>query len=487
MNPARLVFPAVRWGDRNVEKVWREVRRDLDLGVGGFVVFGGSVDGMRELAARTQDREGRPVLFAADLERGAGQQLEGATPLPPALALASMDAAALLDAARITAHEAAAAGIGWVLAPVADLDVEPLNPIVGSRSFGSEPAIVAERVRAWLTTVQDEGIHACAKHFPGHGRTTADSHSELPTVKWTRETLEADMLPFRAAVAAQVASVMLAHVSYPALDPSGTPASLSRKIVRLLRAELGFDGLIASDALIMEAVTAAGRSETEAAVEAVRAGCDVLFYPSSPAETVAALRSALESKVLDHRQVARSVERIEVAARTADIAIDDQAPVSSQARALEMAAASLTTLRGALPHPRPGQAFRVHLVDDDVVELPETLAGPGTRSPERGRLAKALHERGAATLDPESEAPALDLVAVFSDVKGWKRRSWLAPERAGEVNRIVERAPDSTIVIFGHPRLARQLPGAQNVVCAWCGDPLMQEAVAEHLLGSPSG
>jgi len=487
MNPARLVFPAVRWGDRNVEKVWREVRRNLDLGVGGFVVFGGSVDGMRELATRTQEREGRPVLFAADLERGAGQQFEGATPLPPALALASTDAAALLDAARITAQEAAAAGIGWVLAPVADLDIEPLNPIVGSRSFGSEAAIVAERVRAWVTMVQDEGIHACAKHFPGHGRTTGDSHSELPTVKWTRETLEADLLPFRAAVGAAVASVMLAHVSYPALDPSGAPASLSRKIVRLLRGGMRYDGLIATDALIMEAISAAGRTETEAAVEAVRAGCDVLLYPSSPARTVAALKSALEARQLDRRQVARSAERIEIAGRTANVAVDDRPPVSSHARALEMATASVRVVRGAPPPPLPRQTFRLHIVDDDVVELPESLAGPGTRRPNRGRLAEALRERGAFTVGPQSDAPGAEMVAVFSDVRGWKRRSWLAPERASEVNRILERAPDATVVVFGHPRLARQLPGAQNVLCAWCGDPLMQEAVAEHLLGSPSG
>ncbi len=487
MNPARLVFPAIRWGDRNVEKVWRELRRSLDLGVGGFVVFGGSVSGMRELVARTQEREGRPVLFAADLERGAAQQLEGATPLPPAAALAATDAAALLDAARITAQEAAAAGIGWVLAPVADLDVESLNPIVGSRSFGSEPAIVAERVRAWVATVQEEGIHACAKHFPGHGRTTADSHSELPTVRWTRETLEADLLPFRAAVEAEVSSVMLAHVSYPALDPSGAPASLSRKIVNLLRREMRFDGLIATDALIMGAVSAAARSETQAAVEAVRAGCDVLLYPSSPAETVAALEAALVTKELDRRLVARSVERVELAGQTANVVSDDQAPGPSHARALEMAAASIRTLGGMPPHPRLGQTFRLHTVDDDVVDLPESLAGPGTKQPDRGRLGEALRERGAATVGPESETPAADLVAVFSDVRGWKRRSWLAPERACEVNRVLERAPDATVIIFGHPRLAQQLPGARNVLCAWCGDPLMQEAAAEHLQGGRSG
>jgi hypothetical protein len=152
-----------------------------------------------------------------------------------------------------------------------------------------------------------------------------------------------------------------------------------------------------------------------------------------------------------------------------------------------MAAASIRTLRGMLPQPRPEQTFRLHIVDDDIVDLPESLAGPGTRQPDRGRLGGALQKRGAVMVESETEVPATDLIAVFSDVKGWKRRSWLAPERASEVNRILERAPDTMVVIFGHPRLAQQLPGARNVVCAWCGDPLMQEGVAEHLLGGPSG
>jgi beta-glucosidase len=217
VNPARLVFPGLRWADRGLEEVWPEVRRQVDLGVGGFVVFGGSVSAMRDLVIRTRDYAGRALLFAADLERGAGQQLAEATPLPPAAALATLDDAALLTAARLTAQEAAAAGIGWVLGPVADLDVEPANPIVGTRSFGASATEVSDRVRTWILAAQGEGVLGCAKHFPGHGRTTVDSHADLPVVGEQLEVLEADLLPFKAAIAAGVGSIMLAHVSYPAL------------------------------------------------------------------------------------------------------------------------------------------------------------------------------------------------------------------------------------------------------------------------------
>ena len=295
MNPARLVFPALRWGDRAPDEVWPEVRRHIDLGVGGFVVFGGSVAAMRELLARVPQHTDRPLLFASDLERGAGQQLRDATPLPPPAALATMADSALEDAARITAREAAAAGIGWVLAPVADLDIEPANPIVGTRAFGAKAASVSDRVRSWVQSAQAEGASACAKHFPGHGRTTVDSHAELPVVSATREELEADLAPFRAAIDAGVRSVMMAHVAFPELDPTGAPASLSPAIIELLREDLVFDGLVVTDAFIMQAVSGSGRTEEEAAVDAVRAGCDVVLYPGLPESTIAALESALKS------------------------------------------------------------------------------------------------------------------------------------------------------------------------------------------------
>lgn len=487
MNPARLVFPAVRWGERTPDEVWPEVRRALDLGVGGFVVFGGSVSRMRELAARAREHAGRPLLFAADLERGAGQQLEGATALPPPAALAGLGDTELLEAARITAQEASSAGIGWVLAPVADLDVEPANPIVGTRSFGSSAAQVSDRVRAWTLAAQAEGVVACAKHFPGHGRTTADSHAELPVVTASRDRLEQeDLAPFRAAVQARVHSVMMAHVSYPALDPSGLPASLSPAIVRLLREELGFRGLVATDALIMDALAAAGRTEAEAAVAAVRAGCDALLYPSAPEATVAALAAALDSGSLKRERVAEAVYRIVSATALADTLADEMAAGSSYARALDLAIASLRWLRGSAPETRRGQRVRLYVIDDDVVSAPPAQRAPGGPQPRRGRLGQALEQRGASLVPQSSREHAIDLIAVFSDVRAWKARAALAPETVSQAGAILERAPGAVVALFGHPRLADQLPAAANVLCAWCGDRLMQDAVAGRLMAAAS-
>jgi beta-glucosidase len=487
MNVGRLVFPAIRWQRRSVEEVWPEVQAGLDLGVGGFVVFGGSVSGMKELVVRAHQHAARPLLFASDFERGAGQQLEEATPLPPVAALAGMDDQALLEAARLTAQEAASAGIGWVLAPVCDLDVELANPIVGTRSFGGSPLSVSDRAKAWVLAAQGEGVHACAKHFPGHGRTTTDSHSGLPVVGATREQLEADLVPFVAAIEAEVASVMLAHVSYPALDPSGVPASLSPAIVKLLRDALGFDGMIATDAFIMEAVAVAGLTEGAAAVRAVRAGCDVILYPKSPEETMRALNSALESEDLDKQQLKRSAERVEAAAASAEITVEGGlVPMTSYARALELATDSIQILRGFPPDWVPGQELRLHIVDDDIVALPDFISAPGTLRADRGRLAGALEERNVRVTDPLAPEPRSDLIALFSEVKAWKGRAGLAPKTVAMVNRILDKSFDATVVLFGHPRLADELPSAVNIVCAWNGDPLMQDAAVERLIGPAS-
>ncbi len=487
MTPARLIFPVLRWGEREVDAVWPEVRAALDLGVGGFVVFGGSVGRMRELTRRAREHAARPLLFAADLERGAGQQLQGATPLPPAAALAGLDDAQLQAAARLTAQEAASSGIGWVLAPVADLDVEPENPIVGTRSFGSGSEAVADRVRAWVRAAQAEGVHACAKHFPGHGRTVTDSHAELPDVTATRQVLEADLAPFRAAIDAGVRSVMMAHVSYPALDRSGAPASLSPAIVRLLREELGFAGIVATDALIMEAVSASGRTEEAAAVEAVKAGCDVLLYPSSPVAVLDAVTAALESGVLELGRVAEAVRRVEAAACDARAAAAESDLAPNYARALELAAASVVVLRGGLPRWRAGAQIRLHVVDDDAdTSVPATVAAPGSLVRDRGRFAAALEARGARCVAAAAAGDVVDLVAIFCEVRGWKGRSGLAQETVSAVRRVIARAPKATLIIFGHPRLVHQLPTADRVVCAWGGDALMQDAAAQRLLTSRS-
>ncbi|MBA3894349.1 MAG: hypothetical protein H0X69_11760, partial [Gemmatimonadales bacterium] len=236
--PGRLIMPALRAaGGGTFAHEAGAIADALDLGVGGFIIFGGNVESVRRLTADLLRRAERPLLLASDLERGAGQQVEGLTEFPPPLALAAMgDPGVARWAGAVTAQEARAVGINWVFAPVADLDALPENPIVQTRAFGHDPQRVATLVRNWIEGCQGAGALACAKHYPGHGRTTADSHITLPAVDASRETLRgSDLVPFTVAADCGVAAMMTAHVAYPGLDPSGVPATLSSGIMNELR------------------------------------------------------------------------------------------------------------------------------------------------------------------------------------------------------------------------------------------------------------
>jgi beta-glucosidase-like glycosyl hydrolase len=265
----RLVLPALRLPAETIDPFLRLAAR----GVGGFCVFGGDLS-LPALLARLEAEAPHPLLFASDLEEGAGQQVKGLTRHPPAATLGP-DAA---EAAGIrTAVEARLMGLKMAFAPVADVFSEPRNPIIQGRAF-RDPSSAASR---FVKGARAFGLRTCAKHFPGHGATASDSHDALPVVAadaptWRRR----DLPPFRACIEAGVDAVMTAHVACPALTGSPTlPATLSRAVMTdLLRGEMGFSGLVVTDALLMEGVRG-GRSEAEAARLALEAGCDALLCP----------------------------------------------------------------------------------------------------------------------------------------------------------------------------------------------------------------
>ncbi|MGH7631751.1 MAG: glycoside hydrolase family 3 N-terminal domain-containing protein, partial [Gemmatimonadales bacterium] len=307
----RLVMPALRWRDPGgYGHEDGAIRAALEQGAGGFIIFGGPAFMAQALGTDLVRRAGRPLLIAADLERGAGQQFEGLTELPPPAALASLgDLDVVRWAGALTGSEARSIGVNWVFAPVADLDLLPENPIVQSRAFGADPGAVAECVRAWVEGCGSVHALSCVKHWPGHGRTTTDSHAGLPVVQTpAAELRETDVRPFAAGIAAGASAVMTAHVAYPALDPSGLPATRSPAVMSLLRRELGFDGLVITDALIMDGATA-GASEGQAVVEAVRAGVDLLLYPSDPRAVREALEKALADGSLSRARVEKALGR----------------------------------------------------------------------------------------------------------------------------------------------------------------------------------
>ena len=464
LQTGRLILPALRWREEaGFGPEAGAIADALDLGVGGFILFGGTVESVRRLTADLLRRAGRPLLIASDLERGAGQQVAGLTEFPPPAALASLDQAAVVRwAGAVTAQEARAVGINWVFAPVADIDLLPENPIVQTRAFGSDPDRVATCVRSWIQGCQGAGALACAKHFPGHGRTTVDSHVELPVVEAAADTLAAaDLLPFTVAVESGVASIMTAHVAYPSLDPAGVPATVSRPILSRLRETMGFDGLVVTDALIMDGAVV-GRRESDAAVEAVLAGVDLLLYPKDPRRVRDALDQALVSGTLPRARLELALARYAraLAAATAPTPPVTRGPYES-ADVLADVLLAQGMLRGGVPELH--SPLDLLVVDDD-------LGGPYPPSPSDW-TARALGPDLVARYGGGSR-----VVLAFAEPRAWKGRSGFGPAARDALAAFTPEA--DLVVLFGHPRLADEIPTDAPILLAWHRQRLMQEAVA---------
>ena len=484
---AELFYPAIRWdATHGYEGQRAAIDEALKLGVGGFILFGGPSEHVASLTEDLHSKSRVALLIGADLERGAGQQFAGQTALPPLAAIASLeDLQSIRRAAAVSALEARSLGINWIYAPDCDIDVEPDNPIIGTRSFGSDPERVAEYAAAWIDACQAEGVLACAKHFPGHGRTKVDSHKETPLVEESAETLrETDLVPFRRAIQRGVASIMSAHVAFPALDPTGAPATLSRPILTdLLRNEMEFRGLVVTDALIMEGVLAGG--EAEAVVRALHAGCDCLLYPSNVVESVRSVHQALDDKRLDGDSIQHSLERRRRWARWAALSKETNRPTRDESGwSSQIAERVIHMVRERMPQlPQP---WHLTIVDDDV-------GGPYP-APSRDPLISSLRAAGIdIVLDADTpvNGAGSTVVALFGDIRAWKGRPGYSAAAKDAVRQALSRAEqaDRVIVQFSHPRLADELDVDAPILCAWGGEAVMQRAAARVLLreAAPAG
>ena len=484
MNVASLLVPALPWDASNGFAYLSEGIEDaLELGVGGFILRGGPHDQVAALAAALRAASREPLLLASDAERGAGEQYQGCTELPPLGALGALalhdDSGIARRAARITARELRALGLNWVLGPVCDLDLPPGSPVISVRSAGADPHRVAAFVSEWIDACQAEGVLACAKHFPGHGRAHGDSHLEAPVVATRPEELwRDDLAPFRAVIDSGVGSIMISHVRYPTLDPRDLPASLSVPIAtELLRESMEFDGLIVSDSVDMRAVRALG-TEAAVCVSALAAGCDVLLGVADPYEAVAAITNAIHDGELDPERVREAIARRTrwagwaSSGTTRDISLDDRMWVRQAAdRAVHV-------IRGAAPH--FAQAVEVVVVDEDAV-------GPWP-APVRGAFESTLRTLDVdapVVQEPTRHTKVPVLIAVYCDVIAWKGYDGPSEQARAAVSRAVAVAAaqsrDATVVLFGHPRHAAALSDAPRIVCAWDGSSLMQTSAARVL------
>ncbi len=486
-----------------------EARRELveqvgSMGVGGVVVFDSDLESIPRLLDSLQGAAEIPLLVASDLERGVAFRVRrGSVSLPSAMAIgATRSEAAAEFAGEVTAREGRALGIHWAFAPVLDVNNNPANPVINLRSFGEDPQWVARLGAAFVRGARRGGMLTTAKHFPGHGDTAVDSHVELPTLSADRTRLQAiELPPFQRAIEAGVDSVMLGHIAVPAIDPTGVPATLSRAVVGgLLRRDLGFEGLIVTDAMEMAGV--AGVWSGAAAVRAVQAGADVILLPPDPRVAIASLARAVREGQLDEARLDASVRRILEAkaglglhrdrlAGRADLNRKVARPEDVQ-RALDAASASTTLLRnvGDVLPLRAEEPLRVlHIVIGADPRRP--YPGSVVSRELRGRWIETVTRRLGREVAGETEAEILAsatgfshvLVSAFVPVPPSPEDPTLAPSQGRLLRRLARTGVPVVLASFGSPYLVSEIPEVPVSLCAYGAAVSSQRALVSALLG----
>jgi len=453
------------------------IRQRLAEGLGGVVLYAWNVESRAQLAALTASlrAERSDVLIAIDEEGGDVTRLEAATgsSYPGNAALGAVDDVALTgQVAASIAADLAEVGVNLDLAPVADVNTNPLNPVIGIRSFGAEGELVARQVAAFVQGLQSVGVAACAKHFPGHGDTAVDSHLELPIV----ESLEEDaLLPFRAAIEAGAKSIMTAHIVVRELGTS--PATMSREILHeLLRESLGFDGMLMTDALEMRAISATVGVE-EGAVRAIAAGADALCLGHDLGEE--SLRSITDAVVESIRSGRLDESRLtEAAARVHKTAGWASHPSAHERVGREV---GVTAARRALRCEGNGTLSRpplvVELLPEPNIAAGRLRQGPGDWFRDAVPESEVVHLHGwppAPGLPAGRDGRQVVIVARDAHRHAWQREA---------VEDLVAASEDAIVVEVGLPRW--RPAGAAAYVATYGAARVNVEAAAERLYSAP--
>jgi beta-N-acetylhexosaminidase len=503
------------------QQLLRQVRENK---VGGIIWFVSNVYETAFLTRKLQSEAKIPLLVSADLEAGIGMRFTDTTYWPPAMAVAATGDPSLAEqTGRIAAREGQLIGINHILAPVADVNIDPDNPVINARSFGEDPESVGRFVAAFVRGVQSEPVLATAKHFPGHGDTHVDTHRSLPVLAVDRARLDrVELVPFRAAIEAGVSAIMTGHLGIPALDPrpapirtdaaaleenpytkdpdeaqkSGTmPASLSHPVVTgLLRRDLGFDGLIVGDAFDMGGLVA-HFDPGEAAVRTIEAGTDMILKSANTDAAIAAVKEAVRNGRLTEARIDESVRRIRAAKQRvhAGVAADEQIfrgldTPGHRRVAMNIAERAITLVReeaGALPLQRGTRVVMIGV--SDFAEAINPVGRAEGEVKKRAKVqgfsidARTRIDETQAMLDAAKEADVVLLALAIRAVSG------AGHMRLPDAGRhLVANLPANKRVVavsFGSPYVLRDLPTLPTYLCAYGTQPVMQVAAVKALFG----
>jgi beta-N-acetylhexosaminidase len=446
-----------------------------------------------------------PLMVSGDFERGVSMRVEGTTVFPHAMAFgAAGNPAYSRYEGEVTAREARALGVQWIFYPVADVNNNPDNPIINIRSFGENPEAVAAQVSAFIEGAHSDKKHyalTTAKHFPGHGDTAVDSHLNMPTITADRDHLElVELVPFKAAIAAGVDAVMTAHIAVPALSPPGIPSTLSAAILTdLLKKDMGFHGLVVTDALEMAGIVK-NFSTGDAAVRALEAGADVLLMPTDPEAVVKAVTAAVAGGRLTRRRIQDSVIKILAAKervglerkRFVDLeSIGDvvDSPESNE-KAQEIADHAVTLVRnggGMIPLAAPDKACYVtmpeshlstegQLFSQEVRKIaPRAQATAWDPSMSREQLLEAVGRLGSC----ESF-----VVAAFTSMGAYRGTvGMLGGELPWALDTLISSGKPVALIALGNPYVLRNFGNVTAYLATYSNVAPSEIAAAHAILG----
>ena len=487
--------------------------------VGGFVIAGGTVTDIALMTNELQRESKTPLLINADLEaglwynhpyrwmRGRGPELPryvagGGTVFPSLMAIgATGNPQFAYELGRITARESRAVGIHWTNSPVVDVNNNPKNPIINTRSFGEDPALVARMVEACVRGLQEGNMMATLKHFPGHGDTEDDTHMKLPVLPFDQARLDSvELVPFKAGIAAGAKAIMTAHIALPRLDSVKRPATLSPAIITgLLRGRLGFQGLVITDGMTMQGVTD-HYSPDEAAVLAILAGIDVLLVPENFAQAYDGVLRAIKSGRISEARIDESVRRI--LAAKAWVGLDRQRLVDVEKVSSEVAAPesesvadsmfnnSITLLRnkgGLLPLSKKTRVQIVVVTDEPILQTGDALKEVLESQLKSVSLSRLWNESCGEAIErvmKSSSQADVVVVSVYLSVGSWKGQLGFSKQLQQFFSKVARMRKPVITIAFGDPYVLGELPTTDVVLAAYTGLRQSEQAVGKALIGS---
>jgi beta-N-acetylhexosaminidase len=500
-------------GSPEFEQVRKWVEDD---GVGGLVLSIGEPLAYAAKLNELQSRARVPLLVASDMENGPGMRLSGiyalpsllpqggGTAFPPVMALGATRSEELaFELGQVLGREARAIGVHLVFGPVLDVNANPLNPIINTRSFGEDPALVSSLATAYIRGARSTGLMTTGKHFPGHGDTDVDSHLDLPTIYAGRAHLDSvDFPPFRAAISADIDAIMTAHIAEIGVEGrDAPPATLSRLFMSdVLRNEMGFHGLLFTDAMTMGGI-AKRYGATEPLILALEAGTDFLLMPRDVTTAVETVLEAVRSGRLSEARIDASVRRVLIAKARAGLiagrlvnlsAIDRIVDIPANEKVAEDVAERSITLGRDLQNlvPISGAGTR-RILSITYAGASDLIAGSAfdaamrSRSPHLQTARTDARTSAAEYAALRSRADSADVVIVSAYVSPTAFKGTIAADTslAGMVDSLARAKKPVVLISFGSPYLVSAFPDVSSYVFAWGGAPICQRAAARALFG----